>query len=282
MKKDEIYEVLKDHFKKINKYFNKIMKEFEEEDIHKFRVEVKKLRSFLHLVEMEKAEGIHFNTAKKLKTIYGYVGITRNLQLQIKLIHDNVSQEDALPGEYLNRLKKEIAEWQNKIRDYIGEENNFFDDEELLTARMPDKLKKKSISQYVQFMLYKLSSQLNHLFDDEALHGVRKVLKDFLYNRVYVEPQLAALPKGIEDEKSLKSCIEMIGIFHDKCIAHALLQTYNDESVNKEEKEVLQKIEQKWEREKGGLKQKIGSKLNVLELTASKIKSIILVDTAVT
>ena len=282
MKKDEIHGVLNDHFKKIDKYFHKIMKEFEEEDIHMFRVEIKKLRSFLHLVEMEKEEGIHFNTAKKLKTIYGYVGITRNLQLQIKLIRESVKDGDALPSEYLNKLKKELGEWQNKIRDYMGEENNFYDEEELLRARMPDKLKKKSITQYIRFMLYKLNGLMNHLFDDEALHGVRKILKDFHYNRSFIEIHLAPLPKGIADEKATKSCMDLIGLFHDKCIAHALLQTYNDESVINEEKEFLQKIEQKWEREKEGLKQKIDSKLKVLELTAQKINSFSFVDTSVT
>ena len=282
MKKDEIHGVLNDHFKKIDKYFHKIMKEFEEEDIHMFRVEIKKLRSFLHLVEMEKEEGIHFNTAKKLKTIYGYVRITRNLQLQIKLIRESVKDGDALPSEYLNKLKKELGEWQNKIRDYMGEENNFYDEEELLRARMPDKLKKKSITQYIRFMLYKLNGLMNHLFDDEALHGVRKILKDFHYNRSFIEIHLAPLPKGIADEKATKSCMDLIGLFHDKCIEHALLQTYNDESVINDEKEFLQKIEQKWEREKEGLKQKIDSKLKVLELTAQKIKSVSFVDTSVT
>ena len=144
MKKDEIQKVLSEHFKKIDKYFHKIMKDFEEEDIHKFRVEIKKLRSFLHVLEMEKEEGIHFNTAKKLKIVYGYVGITRNLQLQIKLIRESVKAVDTLPSEYLNKLKKELGEWQNKIRDYMGEENNFYDEEELLKARMPDKLKNQS------------------------------------------------------------------------------------------------------------------------------------------
>ena len=131
-------------------------------------------------------------------------------------------------------------------------------------------------------MLYKLDGLLSHLYDDEALHGVRKILKDFYYNKSFIENHLTSLPKGIADEKALKSCIDLIGLFHDKCVAHALLQTYNDESVIKEEKEFLQKIEQKWEMEKEGFKQKIDSKLKVLELTASKIKSVTFVDTLVT
>ena len=53
MKKDEMEEIISGHFKKIDKLFPKIIVRFEMEDIHIFRTEIKKLRSFLHLLDME-------------------------------------------------------------------------------------------------------------------------------------------------------------------------------------------------------------------------------------
>ena len=40
-------------FKKIDKLFPKIIAGFKIEGIHNFRIEIKKLRSFLHLLDME-------------------------------------------------------------------------------------------------------------------------------------------------------------------------------------------------------------------------------------
>lgn len=49
MKEKEIAEVVEGRFKTIKKLSHKIIKEFNADDIHDFRVEVKKLRAFLQL-----------------------------------------------------------------------------------------------------------------------------------------------------------------------------------------------------------------------------------------
>ena len=80
MKGKAIIEIAEERFKTIHKLFHQIIKEFNVDDIHDFRVEVKKLRAFLRLLDSEKEiEGPLI--PKLLKTFYGYIGIIRNIQL---------------------------------------------------------------------------------------------------------------------------------------------------------------------------------------------------------
>ena len=54
MKQKEIIEIVEHRFKTIHKLDYKIIKEFDANDIHDFRVEVKKLRAFLRLANIKK------------------------------------------------------------------------------------------------------------------------------------------------------------------------------------------------------------------------------------
>lgn len=58
-------------FKKITSHFHRAIKDFTTEEISEFRTEVKELKAFLHLINMESKDGISFHISKHLKTIYG-------------------------------------------------------------------------------------------------------------------------------------------------------------------------------------------------------------------
>ncbi|MDE3213827.1 MAG: CHAD domain-containing protein [Bacteroidota bacterium] len=279
MKKEEIRDRIHDQFKKIDKYFQKMVSDFEFEDIHRFRTETKRLRSFLHLLEMEKEEGIHFNTARKLKTVYGYAGIIRNLQIQISTLKESLP-EGQYPNNYLAKLKGELEDWKAKVREYMDTDNNFLDEEALILEKLPDKLRKKSIRQFIQFCMFKLSGLLKGLHEDENIHEFRKIMKDIYYNRSCLEYYMTNLPSGISDRYAAKAAIDMLGRFHDNCVALAMLKTYNDESIgNLQEKEILEKLEAKWEREKQIIKEKASAKLNLLHISTDSIKLVTFVDT---
>ena len=120
MKEKEIVGVVKDSFKTINKLSHKIIKEFTADDIHDFRVEVKKMRAFLRLLDTEK-EMERPLIPKLLKTFYGYIGIIRNIQLHrhhlFKYISDYKIEK---PKEYLMILDAE-TKLSGKKRKRIDE-----------------------------------------------------------------------------------------------------------------------------------------------------------------
>lgn len=54
MKSDNIINIFDKRFKKIKKHFNNLPEDFELGDIHSFRLERKKLRAFIRLINMLK------------------------------------------------------------------------------------------------------------------------------------------------------------------------------------------------------------------------------------
>ena len=92
MKKEEIDEFIEDRFKKIDKHFHKAIANFKIEDVLEFRSEIKKLKVFLHLLNMESEDGLSYRITKRMKTIYGYFGVIQNLQLQLKMMNEYVKK----------------------------------------------------------------------------------------------------------------------------------------------------------------------------------------------
>ena len=50
MKSDQIISAIDKRFKKVKKYYNKLLEDFEIEQIHGFGLEMKKLRAFIRLI----------------------------------------------------------------------------------------------------------------------------------------------------------------------------------------------------------------------------------------
>lgn len=281
MKRNEIEKIINNHFKKIEKYFHKIVIGFEIEDIHEFRTEIKKLRAFLHLLEMESDDDIPFRITKKMKTFYGYAGVIRNLQLQVKSVEAYFENSaGTIPILYLNTLRNEIETWEKNTKDFMDPDNNFYNDEEKIKVLLPDKLKNNSVKKFIQYILYQLQKSLTRLEDDETLHSIRKYLKDIVYNWPFIQEDIGLLPVGLSNEEDVRSCTEILGHFRDKCIALVLLQTYFNDSLKNEEKNILQQMERDWLREKNELRQKFYARLEKLQLTSDKFNEITSIDTS--
>src|SRR5215472_18248673 len=107
MKEEEIVDIVEKSFRTLDKLCHKILKEFDAQDIHDFRVEVKKIRAFLRLLGIKKEEGEPL-IPKLLKTFYGYVGTIRNIQLsEYSLSNYAAVRSVEIPAGYLKLLDDE-------------------------------------------------------------------------------------------------------------------------------------------------------------------------------
>jgi CHAD domain-containing protein len=248
MKEKEIIKIVEDRFKTINKLQHKIIKKFDADDVHDFRVEVKKLRAFLRLLDAEK-EMERPLIPKLLKTFYGYVGIIRNIQLHrhniFKYITDYKIHE---PKVYIQILDEERSYWEKEAIELMAD-NNFKDNEDKILKQLPDKLDKSTAKKFLEKKLDELKEQLNNVKNDNAVHTVRKILKDILYMRGFIPHN--DLPKSISKEEDLKLFTTQLGDFRDRCIQ---LEFLSDEYLNKvsdeKEKHTLEKIKEQFLREK--------------------------------
>ena len=77
------------------------------ESIHEFRTEIKKLRAFLRLLNVEAGDDSRLKISKEMKTFYGYAGTIRNLQLQLKNMYAFAGDPQyTVTGTYIVYLKK--------------------------------------------------------------------------------------------------------------------------------------------------------------------------------
>lgn len=263
MKEKEIVEVVENRFKTINKLSHKIIKEFNTDDIHNFRVEVKKLRAFFRLLDTEK-EMEQPLIPKLLKTFYGYIGIIRNIQLHrhnlFKYITDYKIEK---PDEYLTVLGAEQNYWQKDAEDLM-EDNNFDETEETILKRLPGKLEKSAIKKFIEKKLDELKTQLADVKDDVIIHTIRKILKDILYTWDYIKHH-ADLPAAISKEEDLKLFTSQLGSFRDKSIQLEFLQPqYLDKIKDENEKNIMLKIKEQFLREKKIMIQELSYSFNEL------------------
>src|SRR5438045_9254481 len=121
MDRDRLKHITTSHYRKIKTYMAKISSDLNEESLHRFRVEYKKLRAFLRMQSEPAITANKIKIAKDLKKAYTIAGSIRDLQLQELRILEATTQEPKKPVPYINLLHREIAELQPELAEIITE-----------------------------------------------------------------------------------------------------------------------------------------------------------------
>lgn len=241
MKSGDIIDVYKTRFKRLSKYYHRLLEDFKPADIHHFRLEVKKLRAFIHLVHFS-MPGKQRKVPEALKLFYEVTGNIRNLQLHQKRIVDlcNDLMLDK-PSFYLHFLADEQRAMCKQARQ-MAKHLSLKNIEAKLIEEAPRKLSHENIDEFVQRNFARLNELATLTFyADEAIHQVRKIMKGWIYNAKYLGPfELPAIFSGLNGLKSINAITSMLGDYHDLCISLSLLgSTYVTQNANTEEMNVL-------------------------------------------
>jgi len=265
MNQEQIKHIINNHYRKLKKHIKKVSEDFDVEAIHQFRVEYKKLRAFLRMISQQHETAGEIKISKKLKKGYNISGSIRDLQLQQQRIMAATKQEFKKPQAYLTLLQKEIDKLKPELSE-IFLEKPAAESKKKTDALIPDEFPLNSFRNFVQkkwATIYAIIASRH--FSDDNIHAIRKSLKDLFYNlKIYggVEHELLWLSiwKG-KDEQYFNKLLDELGIFQDNCTAIALLKPYWLNSLNKYNRELLERIK------KGLIKDKVSMKqLLVLQL----------------
>ena len=273
MKKSEIDEFIENRFKKIEKYFHKSIHSFETEYIRQFRMEIKRLKAFLHLISMESDDGLSYRITRRMKTLYGYFGIIRNLEMQLSETKKYVqSPVHNTPACYINTLEKELQSWKRLSLDFIDAGYSFENDKQEIMAILPDKLNKKPIKKFVHYTLYELNTLAGRK-DDEALDNVRKFMEDIYYNYDFISPFFDDRQDKIFNKKAIEECLGSFGEFRDRCMELVFLQTFGTDKLDESEKHLLKAMENEWLNEKNDIKNKLIAALDSMNIKANTLNT---------
>ena len=266
MKKNEIDGIVKENIKRIDKQFQKAIENFENRNILEFRSEVKKLKVFLHLLNMEFEEGLSCHITKKMKKVYGYLGIIQNFQLQENKTFQYVREiSNRVPVSYVNMLERELAYWKKMTRDFIESGYHISDEEKEITDLLPGRLDNKTLMKFIHYSVYELQLIVGRK-DEEALNVIRKFLEDIYYNLEIIKPLINPQHSVLFNENELRECLELFLTFRDKCTTVVLLQTFKSDRLDNDEKQLIKQMEEAWLLEKTILKEKLIDKLDSMHI----------------
>jgi CHAD domain-containing protein len=261
MKNKDFKEEAEHRMKKATECFKKLHADFDSEDIHDFRVEMKKVRALLRLADFGSKRKKKIKLPKKLKEFYKTVGDIRSLQLHAKKINDTASAElDPPPDLYLKLLegRKEIN--IGKAKQKRKQLKGIKKDMDKLLRRIPKGINAGSTRDFTDYELGRLEViQVKAFPTDQELHEVRKIMKDILYNWSYIEPlSKDILPSAIQEKAGMEGFVDRLGDYHDDAVSLNMFHDLTiEQSVDGKEQSELRRIARKWKDEKDQLHEEI-------------------------
>lgn len=275
MKKARIVDTYKQRFKKISKHYTNLLEDFDPEEIHLFRVEMKKLRAFIRLNNLILTLNRQ-KIPKEIKSFYNITGNIRNLQLHHKRVL-NLCEDLLLnkPSQYLEQLADEEKQMRLKAKE-LATRISFNDFEKKLRKQAAEKISKTVYKIFVAKNNVRLAELIAlPFFYDEALHEIRKILKDISYNWSHIE-QVATvdLPAQWTDLSTIEKITEELGNFHDLCVAlYLLTPQFVDETITQNEKEILNVLKDQLQLRKTQLKDGIADSVLLVKKEAQMEKT---------
>jgi len=262
MKRREMAHIIRKRFDKVENAYQRVTEHFEVDDIHEFRIEIKKLRAFLRL--LGETKGKKGKLPKRLHQFYQLAGNIRNLQLQQKRVRE-LRKDQGLPQAYLNLLNTEAATQilvaGNMARNHLSLQK----ERKNILSRLPDSLRRKGRERYVRGG----GTHLEGLAatppprPDDTLHSIRKICKDLYYNRQYIGQEAGLeLPSTLLREEGMKGLTDVLGDFQDMHTALELLHDrYTCLIADGGERAILDSLKREWEEKKRTIREGVNGLL---------------------
>lgn len=272
MKYNEIKDVVESRFEKINESWDKTIKHFNMEDIHDFRVQIKKIRAFIRLASIRLPGPVELKLPYQLKSLYWYAGVIRNLQLQEQRIFEFIQEKEInQPHQYLKILLNHEDRSKQNIHD-IYNHRALETEEEMIIRTLEIKLGKATMKKYAQTKAGQLKTLMafgEH--SDEELHQIRKILKDVLYTLSYTgDDFFSFFNGGLQTQEEIESLTDLLGEFQDACMClQLLLPDYTKELNDPAEIRLLETIREEWASKKLNVRSTICNNLEQLHPTIS-------------
>jgi CHAD domain-containing protein len=227
MKKKDEAKYLNKEWVEMNTRLKAFLETGDQEELHKFRVQIKKLRAMLLLFEKTSKENRLLKNFKPVRNIFKYAGNIREAHTNLEL-----SERFGLKNELFESSQQKIidegtAEFQSKGREFL---------KDIKTARQ--KIKKQipkvddsQIAAFCKKQLEQVAASLAISGFTEDMHANRKLIKILVYN--YKLAGQALEGKIPFNTAYLDKLQEAIGKWHDNLVAEQLfsLSELNDKAI---------------------------------------------------
>jgi CHAD domain-containing protein len=205
-------------WRKMLRHFTNFVRWQNSEDLHKMRVEVKKIKALIIFSRSIKSNGKLPKSFIPLKTIYRQAGAIRSIHIHLKTLEEYSLLSEKFAEEqniFLSALTAnfmfEYANNQNQLEITKMELLNEFED-----------VDKASIEEYFMKSIIDTDRFFCNNNDPDLFHEIRKILKNLMYNFEminYYFGNIFNINKPYLDELQ-----ELIGKWNDKTELYCLLE----------------------------------------------------------
>lgn len=200
-------------------HFKAFTKTGDQEELHQFRVQVKKLRALLIMLDSIFPKGKLARDFKPVRRIFKHLGDIRNAYINLQLgVRYKLSNQ-----EFIDRQVYAIENGTFKVKK---QSKAYLRDMKYAFKQLEDELPAPSddqINEFYKTQLEQVAIGLTMLQFNDGLHDYRKQIKTLFYNRKLVQN---ALNGKLElDINYLDKLQDSIGNWHDNILAIELFSS---------------------------------------------------------
>jgi CHAD domain-containing protein len=216
MKKKTGRAYFNDLWEQMTAYLSDFLKSGDQEKLHHFRLQVKKLRAVLLLFDAASPKARLSKDFKPVKNVFRHCGVIREayINLQMAAAYGLKNEEFILA---------QVNEMEHAIKEFSGNSKKYFKVIKDTHRKLEENLGAISndiINEFYRNWLEQIAAGLSSIQFDDRLHNCRKGIKTLLYNRKIAGEALH--DKLNIDNTYLDKLQARIGDWHDNTLAMEL------------------------------------------------------------
>jgi len=219
MKKKEEIKYLDKEWYDMNSFLKLFLETGDQEALHKFRVQIKKIRAMLSLIEGSSDERGLLKQFKPVRKIFKSAGYVRDAYVHLQLSSAYGFKNEEFENNQQKIIEEGTMELQNKSKKIIS---NIKSTHKELKKQLPS-VSNESIDQYYKQQLEQIAVNFTVSGFTEDMHTNRKLIKILVYNHKFAGEVLNS--ELYFNKPYLDKLQEAIGKWHDNVLAAELFST---------------------------------------------------------
>jgi CHAD domain-containing protein len=188
------------------------LKTADQEKLHHFRVQIKKLRALFTLLEATGSKNKLSKQFKPVKRIFRQGGIIREAYINLQLSTQYGLSSEQFMQDQVNDMELGIKQFMEFGKKNLKTVKSTHEDIEKDLEATDD----EQVREFYKDQLAQVAAVLAAIKFNEELHDCRKKIKILIYNRKIADKALGSLHLNIEYLDKLQGCL---GDWHDAVMA---------------------------------------------------------------
>ncbi len=260
MEREKMEQLIKKYLKKLKQLLPAIENDFDQEAIHQFRVQVKRLRALIRLVAATLDDADELKLPEKLRKLYLAAGSLRDLQLHTVNV-SNAFKQRSLPVGYIQLLEDETTHCKRKLQLKL-EQDSLTKAESGIIDNLPVAISGEQIREFVRQKTAIINIFLSTKQQtDDDMHTLRKNVKDLLYVvKMFKEDEKQSAEVLFFPDSEIskaENIADDLGQFVDKYIGVDFLKPSWLNEVNAVERNQLRALRLQWQAEMITIKERM-------------------------